>query len=321
MLLAILSRSGALGLLANVSVKPNPNALPGTSAIEKLIDGLAAFALLACVGGVLIGAAQWALGSKSGNYSHASDGTLEGDVRAARRLRDRRRGGDHQLLLQLRLGGALMWGREPRKRKVHLAVTVVAGLCAFGFGLLFARVTASGDQLQRLADGPGAEAQRGGRRGRLPALTGRGGGRGRLLPARLRHAGDPAAGRAAAADRGRRHPGLRGDDAGGQLAGGAADRRRARSGSASREGLQTLYASVPVGYRVESYSPARARILTWGFTLLGNAASVEPEAYFGLAHTDTGLDRRRLEDRLGSRRASGRRRRSRPAGARSVAMT
>lgn len=74
MLLAILARSGVLGALANVSVKPNPNALPGTSAIEKLIDGLAAFALLACVGGVLIGAAQWALGSKSGNYSHASDG-------------------------------------------------------------------------------------------------------------------------------------------------------------------------------------------------------------------------------------------------------
>ena len=29
----------------------------------------------------------------------------------------------------------------------------------------------------------------------------------------------------------------------------------------------------------------RAKVLTWGFTLLGNAASVEPEAYFGIAHT------------------------------------
>jgi hypothetical protein len=53
-----------------------------------------------------------------------------------------------------------------------------------------------------------------------------------------------------------------------------------------RAELQTLYASVPIGYRVQSYSPGRARVLTWGFTLLGNADSVEPEAYFGLAKTE-----------------------------------
>lgn len=57
-----------------VNVKPNPNGLPGTPALEKLVNGLAAVALLGCVAGVLIGAAQWALGSKSNNYSHASDG-------------------------------------------------------------------------------------------------------------------------------------------------------------------------------------------------------------------------------------------------------
>jgi hypothetical protein len=51
------------------------------------------------------------------------------------------------------------------------------------------------------------------------------------------------------------------------------------------KGLQTLYASVPVGYRIESFSPQRARVLTWGFTLLGNAATVEPAAYFGITHT------------------------------------
>ncbi|HXV05606.1 MAG TPA: DUF6112 family protein [Solirubrobacterales bacterium] len=60
--------------LAAVSVKPNPNGLPGIPALQKLIDGLAAVALLGCVAGVLIGAAQWALGSRSNNYSHASDG-------------------------------------------------------------------------------------------------------------------------------------------------------------------------------------------------------------------------------------------------------
>lgn len=50
-------------------------------------------------------------------------------------------------------------------------------------------------------------------------------------------------------------------------------------------GVPTLYAAVPIGYRVESFVPERARVLTWGFTLLGNAASVAPAAYFGLTHT------------------------------------
>jgi hypothetical protein len=51
-------------------------------------------------------------------------------------------------------------------------------------------------------------------------------------------------------------------------------------------GLQTLYSAVPIGYEVESFTPQRARILTWGFTLLGNASAVEPAAYFGLSHTE-----------------------------------
>lgn len=53
-----------------------------------------------------------------------------------------------------------------------------------------------------------------------------------------------------------------------------------------RHGIQTLFSTVPIGYRVESFSPARARILTWGFTLLGNGSAVEPEAYFGVSHTE-----------------------------------
>jgi hypothetical protein len=51
-------------------------------------------------------------------------------------------------------------------------------------------------------------------------------------------------------------------------------------------GLQTLYAAVPIGYEVEAFTPSRARILTWGFTLLGNSSAVEPVAYFGLTHTE-----------------------------------
>ncbi|HYP55972.1 MAG TPA: hypothetical protein VEQ41_06690 [Solirubrobacterales bacterium] len=57
-------------------------------------------------------------------------------------------------------------------------------------------------------------------------------------------------------------------------------------GAGVRRGLGTVYSAVPIGYRVESYHPSRARVLTWGFTLLGNAASVEPAAYFGVTHTE-----------------------------------
>src|SRR3954447_2457896 len=56
-------------------------------------------------------------------------------------------------------------------------------------------------------------------------------------------------------------------------------------GQGLQRGLQTLYAAVPIGYRVEAFSSQRARVLTWGFTLLGNAASIEPAAYFGLTRT------------------------------------
>jgi hypothetical protein len=59
---------------AAVKVKPNPDGLPGTAALEKLVNGLAAVALLACAAGLVLGGAQWALGSKSNNYSHTSDG-------------------------------------------------------------------------------------------------------------------------------------------------------------------------------------------------------------------------------------------------------
>lgn len=57
-------------------------------------------------------------------------------------------------------------------------------------------------------------------------------------------------------------------------------------GQGIRHGIQTLYVGVPIGYRIESFSPRRARVLTWGFTLLGNASAVAPRAYFGLTHTD-----------------------------------
>jgi hypothetical protein len=56
-------------------------------------------------------------------------------------------------------------------------------------------------------------------------------------------------------------------------------------GKGLRGGVETIYAGVPVGYRVLAYSPGRAVVRIWGFTLLGNASSAEPSAYFGLSRT------------------------------------
>ncbi len=54
--------------------QPDPNGLPGTSALQSLIAGIAFWALLAALAGLLISAAVWALSAQSGNYQHASVG-------------------------------------------------------------------------------------------------------------------------------------------------------------------------------------------------------------------------------------------------------
>lgn len=58
----------------NLGGNPDSSGLPGSSALEKLISGVAFWALLAALGGLLISAAIWALSSHSGNYQHASLG-------------------------------------------------------------------------------------------------------------------------------------------------------------------------------------------------------------------------------------------------------
>lgn len=50
--------------------------------------------------------------------------------------------------------------------------------------------------------------------------------------------------------------------------------------------LRTVYTAVPIGYRILHFAPGRAEVETWGFTLLGNAGSVEPAAYFGTSRSE-----------------------------------
>ena len=58
-----------------LAVTINPNAtLPGTAQLSHLIGGLLTWVLLACTAAVLIGAATWGFGSRSGHYGSAQQG-------------------------------------------------------------------------------------------------------------------------------------------------------------------------------------------------------------------------------------------------------
>jgi Family of unknown function (DUF6112) len=56
-------------LLAQVNLNPNPDELPGGNVLSALTDGLAGFALVFCLIGLVVGAGMWALGSNSSNYN------------------------------------------------------------------------------------------------------------------------------------------------------------------------------------------------------------------------------------------------------------
>lgn len=56
-------------------------------------------------------------------------------------------------------------------------------------------------------------------------------------------------------------------------------------GAGVRAKVPSAYFAVPISYRLLSYSPRRAVVETWGFTVLGNATTAEPSAYFGTSRT------------------------------------
>jgi hypothetical protein len=66
---------------------------------------------------------------------------------------------------------------------------------------------------------------------------------------------------------------------------GTARLARGAFGEGVRAGVKSVFLGVPVSYRLLAYTPKRAVVQTWGFTLLGNVSSVEPQAYFGLSRT------------------------------------
>ncbi len=57
--------------LADVTLSPDPSALPGGQVLQHLMDGLGGWALVLALAGLVIGAAAWALGSHGSNYQQS----------------------------------------------------------------------------------------------------------------------------------------------------------------------------------------------------------------------------------------------------------
>jgi hypothetical protein len=62
-------------LAPSVSITPNSK-LPGTTQLNTLLGGLVTWVLLACVAAVLIGAASWGIGNRSGYYGATQNGRM-----------------------------------------------------------------------------------------------------------------------------------------------------------------------------------------------------------------------------------------------------
>jgi MFS family permease len=59
---------------SGVSLKPSMSALPGGGTLQSLVNGLGAWALIAALVGLVIGAAAWALGVHSQNFQQSMVG-------------------------------------------------------------------------------------------------------------------------------------------------------------------------------------------------------------------------------------------------------
>jgi hypothetical protein len=58
----------------DVRVDPKAGGLPGSNVLQQLIDGLAFWALLACLTGVIVSAAIWAFAAHSSNHHQSANG-------------------------------------------------------------------------------------------------------------------------------------------------------------------------------------------------------------------------------------------------------
>ena len=62
------------GASTGVTLTPSLNSLPGGGTLQALVNGLGAWALIAALVGLVIGAAAWALGVHSQNFQQSMVG-------------------------------------------------------------------------------------------------------------------------------------------------------------------------------------------------------------------------------------------------------
>lgn len=66
--------SAVIAAGSNVTLHPTLDDLPGSSVVQNLTNGLGAWALIAAMVGVVVGAVMWAFGHYSHNYQQAYNG-------------------------------------------------------------------------------------------------------------------------------------------------------------------------------------------------------------------------------------------------------
>lgn len=62
--------------LAQVSARPDSDGLPGASTVQKLVNGLFFFTLMACLAGFFLSVMTWAIGARAGNSGATQNGKV-----------------------------------------------------------------------------------------------------------------------------------------------------------------------------------------------------------------------------------------------------
>lgn len=63
-----------VGAVRDVHVDPKASGLPGSKVLQALVDGLAFWALIACLAALIVAAAVWAFASHANNHHYAANG-------------------------------------------------------------------------------------------------------------------------------------------------------------------------------------------------------------------------------------------------------
>lgn len=67
---------GVVIAVQNVTLKPSSHGLPGSKVLQSLVNGLAFWALLAALAGIVLGCIVWAAGSHGQNHHMAGRGRM-----------------------------------------------------------------------------------------------------------------------------------------------------------------------------------------------------------------------------------------------------